>query len=823
MRMANASITVRTTAKTRFPVKFIALLLLAFGPGGPAGAGEQPAAVSPSVPVAEPKWTALWIAAPDASPTGAGVYHFRKDIDLDAKPAFFPVRLSADNRYRLVVNGAYVAEGPARGDLLNWNYERLDLAPYLRAGRNAIAVTVWNFGELRPAAQFSLRTGLLMEGLDAAAKPIDTGTAWKVRTDPSYSFTKVAGTDAGGFYVAGPGENIDATAYPWGWETADISGADWRAATVVGAGSRRGRHPAGLAADWQLVPRTIPMMERQKVRFSSLRRADGVTVPGDFLAGSRPLVVPPNSRATILLDMGHMTMGYPVLRTSGGEGADLVMIYAESLYDSEGKKGDRNAVAGKTIRGLRDSVRFDGGEGRLFTPLWLRAFRYVQLEIRTAGEPLRIEDFHSLFVAYPFEQKARFESDAAWLKPVWELNWRALRLSAHETFWDTPYYEQLQYVGDTRIEALMSIYQSGDDRLARNAIRQIAQSRSPDGITLSSYPSTMAQRIPPFSLWWVGMVHDYWMVRNDDEFVKEFLPGVRATLDWYEARIDETGMVGPTPWWPFLDWTPDYPGGRPPGSDDGHSTAFSLQLIIALREAADLEEALGRKEAALRNRALADRLVAAVRARAWDPARGLFMEAPEVRRFGQQTNALAILADAVPGDQRAAVMTRIVEDRSLIQATLYFRYYVDEALYRSGMADRYLEGLGPWRTMLQNGMTSTAESPEPSRSDSHAWSAHPNYHLLATLLGIRPASPGFRTVRIAPALGALRRASGRMPHPAGMIEVDLRRSGNRGVTGTVRLPEGLTGEFRWNGASVALTGGSNVIACDAGCRQPRRE
>lgn len=798
-----------------------AALLLALGAGlaGGAWALQQPAAAAQSGPAEDRRWSALWIAAPDASPTGAGVYFFRRDIELGGKPSTFPVRLSADNRYRLVVNGEFVAEGPARGDLLNWNYETLDLARHLRSGRNAIAVTVWNFGDLKPAAQFSLRTGLLMEGLDETSKEVNSGTGWKVRTDRAYSFTRVAEADAGGFYVAGPGETIDAAAYPWGWETAELSGPGWQAATVVGAASRRARHPAGLVLNWQLVPRTIPMMDRQAIRFAAVRRAEGVRVPSGFLEGKQALTIPPGSSATLLIDNGHMTMGYPVLRTSGGSGAELTMIYAESLYDGKGNKGDRNVVEGKTIRGLRDTIRFDGGAARSFTPLWLRAFRYVQLEIRTGAEPLRIDDLHSLFVAYPFEQKASFESDAAWLKPVWELNWRALRLSAHETFWDTPYYEQLQYVGDTRIEALMSIYQSGDDRLARNAITQLAQSRTPDGITLSSYPSTLAQRIPPFSLWWIGMVHDYWMVRPDDDFVKGQLSGVRATLDWYEGLVDETGMVGPTPWWPFLDWTADYPGGRPPGADDGHNTAFSLQLVLALREAADLEDALGRKEAALRNRAQADALVAAVRARAWDPARGLFMEAPEVRRFGQQANALAILADAVPEGQRAAVMTKIIEDKTLIQASLYFRYYVDEALQRAGMADRYIEGLGPWRTMLQNGMTSTAEAPEPSRSDSHAWSAHPNYHLLATVLGIRPGSPGFRSVRIEPALGTLRRASGRMPHPAGIIEVDLRRSGANGLLGTVRLPQGLAGTFRWRDASVPLAGGTNVIACTDICRE----
>ena len=73
---------------------------------------------------------------------------------------------------------------------------------------------------------------------------------------------------------------------------------------------------------------------------------------------------------------------------------------------------------------------------------------------------------------------------------------------------DTPYCEQLQYVGDTRIQALISYAVAGDDRLARQALEAFDDSRFPDGITRSRYPSSLPQTIPTFSLLWVGMLHD---------------------------------------------------------------------------------------------------------------------------------------------------------------------------------------------------------------------------------------------------------------------------------------------------------------------------
>jgi hypothetical protein len=169
------------------------------------------------------------------------------------------------------------------------------------------------------------------------------------------------------------------------------------------------------------------------------------------------------------------------------------------------------------------------------------------------------------------------------------------------------------------------------------------------------------------------------------------------------------------------------------------------------------------------------------------------------------------LVDAVPTREQGALMRRVLEDRTLTQSTYYYSFYVLEALRKAGLGARYIEQLAPWQAMLAMGLTTTAESPEPTRSDSHAWSAHPNYGLLATVVGIRPASPGFRSVRIAPSLGPLRRAAGRMPHPLGDIDVRLERSGELGLRGEVTLPPGLVGVFEWNGRTLRLRPGRQEV------------
>jgi hypothetical protein len=321
----------------------------------------------------------------------------------------------------------------------------------------------------------------------------------------------------------------------------------------------------------------------------------------------------------------------------------------------------------------------------------------------------------------------------------------------------------------------------------------------------------LRQLIPPFSLVYVAMVHDYYMHRDDPRFVRRYLAGIRGILDWYGGFVDASGMLGPMPYWNFVDWTEQWRAGVPPGADAGHSATISLLYAYALDRAAALEADLGVRAMAQSYRARADSIRRATRTRAWDPARRLFRDTPDSAAFSQQTNVLAILTDALPVGEQRALMEQVLSDTTLVPASYYFSFYLLEALYKVGLGDRYIEQLAPWRGMLALGLTSAPEKPEPTRSDSHAWAAHPNYGLLATVLGVRPASPGFRTVRIAPALGPLRRASGRVAHPLGDIDVSLERDGVRGIRGEVSLPAGVTGRFEWNGRSMSLHSGRQPI------------
>jgi alpha-L-rhamnosidase len=759
-------------------------------------------------------WRANWINHPTASPTDYGVFHFRKTFKLDTIPVSFIIHISGDNRYRLFVNGQPVCSGPARGDRLHWRYETVDIAPYLTPGKNVLAALVYNYGIYKPAAQHSFRTAFILQADLPEYYFINTDQTWKVLHNRTYHPIKITSKIAHGFYAICPGDSLDAVDYPWGWQDTDFDDSNWFSAAAISRGVSWGYMHG---EPWYLVPRTIPLMEEREQPIPELVHTTGIQAHGDFLRKEKPLHIPANSTISLLVDQTYLTMGYPQLQVSGGKGSRIKLTYAEALFDAAGRKGNRNEIAGKTIEGVYDVFLPDGGKDRTFTPLWIRTWRYIQLDITTKSKPLALKSFIGQFTAYPFEATASFQSSDSSLKKLWEVGWRTARLCALETYYDCPYYEQLQYIGDTRIQALVSLYISGDDRLMRNALKLFDDSRIATGITYSRYPSHIGQFIPPFSLLWIAMVHDYYMHRSDDAFIRQFLPGILAVLNYFERHLDKNNLIHGLEWFNFVDWADAFYWGVPPGVDWGHSTLISLQFVYALQLASDLFSYCNLQNDANSYRQLAQKIQEAVTSNCFDIPRQLYAESPAKDIFAQHSNIMAVLTDTAPENEQRRIITQILADTSLIECTLYFKFYLFLALKKVELGDYYLDQLNPWRRMLDTGLTTFAEtdigtrSEIGSRSDCHAWSASPNYFFLSLICGITPAEPGFRSVLIQPNLGSLNHIKGRMPHPLGMIEVELRRKGKSGLIGSITLPPDLTGFFIWNEKRILLTGGRQNI------------
>ncbi len=774
--------------------------------------GFNGASVNPDL--REGRWSARWISVPGAAANDFGVYHFRKNFELAAVPARFVVHVSADNRYKLYVNGEFASLGPARGDIYNWNFETVDIAPMLRPGRNVIAAVVWNFADRKPIAQESFgQTGLIVQGDTEVERVVDTSGSWLCVADTGYAPWN--GGRVMGYWAAGTGESLDAGTHPWGWREPGFDDSGWAAAAQGQQGAMKGArdYPGRL-----LVPTPIPPMELTPERFAAVRKAEGVTPPAAFPAAPAAVTIPAGTTARLLLDNGRLTTGYFSLGFSGGRGANITVGYAEALYQgtdgsyARNAKGHRDQIEGKNFIGYQDRIMPDGGAGREFTSLWWRTWRYVELTIETGSEPLTIDDAYGTFTAYPFERASTFSAPGNdELNKILDIGWWTARLCANETYMDCPYYEQLQYFGDTRIQAMITMYNTRDPYMVRNAIEQGRQSIVADGITMSRYPSSLHQFISSFSLWWMCTVHDYWMMRGDEQYVRTLLPAMRGVAAWFEQWLKPSGSLDYVPHWFFADWAAGFASGEPVREDDGDSAFQDLMFILALDAMAELETALGLPAMADHYSELATRMRATIRENYWDSARGLFADTHDHRGFSQHVNSLAVLAGIVTGPEAAAVMERTLADPSLTQCTIYFRYYLHRALAEAGLGDLLMDNLAIWRDQMALGLTTWAEMPEPSRSDCHAWGSSPNIELYRTVLGIESAAPGFRRVEIAPSLGELRRVSGTMPHPAGDISASYTVASDGRLSAQITLPAGVEGTFRWKGREWPLGPGERTI------------
>jgi alpha-L-rhamnosidase len=731
------------------------------------------------------------------------IYHFRKTFTLKTKPDKFSINISADNGYKLYINGYFINSGPVIGTPSQWYFDTFELSTYLTSGANVIAVLVYNMGDYIARSQFSVNTALMVRGVSDAAKIVNTGKDWKVTKSEAYCPCSLNTSRRLNAYMAiGPGDEIDGRLYAWNWELVKYDDRSWKQADIIPT------NDPILVEDftgrWNLIPRPIPLLTQGRAEFKSVRRWKDLQKNIHFTSGKKSIKIPAFTETSVLLDMNEIVVAYPELTISSGKDASIKLTYAEALFDEFGKKGNRNDIDGKQIYGHYDIFHSDGGFKRLYKPLCFRTYRYLQIDVITKEYALTLNNIFNALTGYPYLINATFECNEPQLSNIWETGIRTVRLCAGDMFYDTPYYEQLQYVADSRIQALIMLYLSGDGRLTKKCILDFYNSKLPEGLLQSRYPCIKLQVIPAFSLFWISMVYDYWMHRSDDSFVKLMLPAVNDILEWFHRKTAVNGMLGPLPWWNFVDWDNFDSMGIAPGSKDGHSSIITLHYTHTLLLAAELFEHYNNLAIAKIYRTRSIILSQSTYKACYDKRMGLIADTPDRTTYSQHANIWGILSNAIPQSDRQTVMNRIFRNKAIGQVTYFYRFYLTRAIVHCDMADLYYSELTPWHDMINLGLTTFAEKPEPTRSDCHGWSASPNYEFLATICGIKPLTPGFNSILIQPALGELQMVKAKMPHPKGMIEVELTRTGKTGVAADIKIPPGVSGIFIWNGSQKPL-------------------
>ena len=381
------------------------------------------------------------------------------------------------------------------------------------------------------------------------------------------------------------------------------------------------------------------------------------------------------------------------------------------------------------------------------------------------------------------------------------------------------------YVGDTRVESLITYAITPDDALQRKAIRLFENSRiNPGSLITCSAPSMNSKIIPSFIFWWVAMVYDYALYRNDRCFVMERMHVVRDMLDRLCRLRQRDGLLIPPPGWNYMDvptGRSDWRYGIPADDGTGTNAAYNWLAVYTLRLATRLEAYAGERELAIRWRFTADQLQHAIDQNYWMESRGLYADTHERRSFSEQTQILALLSDELcdsddckfTASRRDKLAHELFESEGLIRTSIFFTHYFFEVCRLTNRMDKFSERLGDWEQLGREGLMTMPEHWGSTRSDCHAWGAHPLFHYYSTLLGIRPAEFGFEHVAIEPMLGHIGHASGVMASPRGPIVVDYRILDNGHLHASIELPASLEGQFIYGGYSRALCPGPQAFVC----------
>ena len=744
-----------------------------------------------------------WIWMPDWKEDVNGkpsLVRFRKAVMLEEKPASMKLRLSADTRYKLYVNGEFVEFGPAKGDQRIWYVDTVEIAPWLREGINTLAVEVLryplayrsgNFGMVRTAT-----AGLFVEG-DVVADE-----SWKCCQVPGFDILR----ESPGFaplmfleeYTAGEADN--------GWKAADYDDSAW-----VNARPYNVMEINEASCPGDLTPRPIPFLNKiPRKLIGVVPKYDETTAAAweKVINGEGTVTIPAGKTDTVELNAGEEMCGYLSLRLQGGKGATVRILCSEGYVQKEMYsngmdpiKKDRCDWVNGYLDGYTDIYHAAGygkeGAEEIYEPFWFRTFRFIRLEITTGEEDCVITGFDYRETGYPLDVKTTVAASDPSFDGIWDISLRSLRRCMHETYEDCPFYEQLQYAMDSRSQILYTYMTSGDDRLPRQCMDDFRRSQRADGMINCCYPHWGPNIIPGFAIYYILMVYDHMMFFGDKKLIRKHLGAIDGILEYFDNHLEERGIVGKTGghiserYWSFIDWSVPWGPtvGTPPSGLKGPIVMESFLYIFGLQHAAKLCDYLGRTGTAREYRDRAAAVQKAINTCCRDED-GFYLDSPGVKDYSQHCQVFAVLTDTVPLEEgRRLVLASLDELEKFAQCTVAAMFYLFRALEKIGAYDRTDALWETWRNMLKNHLTTCVENYVGERSDCHAWGALILHELPAVILGVRPTAPGFERFEIAPVPGYLDWAKGDVVTPYGMVRVEWSKKENGKLDLNCRIPE----------------------------------
>lgn len=722
---------------------------------------------------------------------------FRKTACIPKSMHYF-IDISADSGYILFVNGVRVAQGPCKSNSFVRYYDRLDLAEYLQEGENTIAVRAcrysgnrWQAFQFQAGASSIINTGHAGFFLrDLETSTFSTDASWKCCPESGYHFCQTQG-------FLPDFERVDGRIRQNQWEIGSFDDSEWEQAVQLIDDQPYDIY--GAVNPWQLEPRPIPMLYEKAIAFQ--RETGGVDLLSRWNQGL-PYEIKPNQTVEVELDVGYLTSAYVNLCLMGGMDAEITLLYAESYQEKDNDGAFHKAVRDNSQNGLLMGYTdtYIAGNGlQHYEPYYFRTFRFLKLTVQTKESPLQLNGITLRETGYPLEIEGSFCSNRPEDQRCYEISIRTLQRCMHDTFEDCPYWEQLQYLQDTMLEAAFVYTLSHDIRLIRKAIHDFYSSIQPNGLTASSYPNNKLQIIPGFSLIWVMMLEQYYCYTGDPLILEKYLPGVEQILRYFTERISpDSDLAVNIGYWEFVDWVDDWmdnKGACIPRECDGIpcNYIYNMMLAYAHRVTAQFYTELALPDMAKRHQNIYSRLREALRAQAYDSSRQLYRHCSVQGQFSKHAQIWAVLSGVAEEQQSVSVMKACLQDPSLSEPSYCYAYYYFRALEQAGLYEQSDPIWEKWRKLLPLGVTTWPEDDVTQRSECHAWSSVLLYEYAACILGVRPLAPGYRKLQIAPHSLGRTCASGVVCIPQGHVSVSWEKKSN-GFVVDIHLPGAIPTE-----------------------------
>jgi len=699
-------------------------------------------------------WQARWIWLP-AQPASVAAL-FRKEVTLAAQPQTVKAWLTADTKYLLYVNGRLVARGPvdighdyAGGDTHRWFYDSRDLTPYFVPGTNVIAAEVFRQWPIN----FTVSRG--QPGFLFEAEITDgSGVKQTVASDATWR------TLAASQFINDTTRDLNRE--PAGWRLAGFDDSAWPV-------------PGAVPNIWEpLVASEIPpLMEAHYPALAVKGMPSGNSFTND---GSFQVV------------FDRVLSGYPALQVRGGAGAE-VSIKSTRKY----------------------TFRLRGGNESLEFPFMDEIAPAFTVSVKHVTEPVEILGADAIFTSQPVEYRGQFTCSDPRLNRLWNASRWAVQICLQTHHLDSPnHQEPISDPGDYLIESMVNDYAFAQPWLARQDIRKFAWLLK-DENNHNFHTS--------YSIGWLQMLMDYYDYTGDRKLVEEMAPYVHALLDTYTTWRGANGLISEAPNYMFMDWV-DMAGfgcHHPPAViGQGYLTAFYYHGLEMAARVAALSGDTARWE---KYQTLRGDTVRAFNRELWVADRGLYRDGKpfqtsvkpgrwlpadkDLETFSPHVNLLAVRYDLAPKERQAAIVDKVLAEKHL-NTQPWFMHWVFQALDHAGRFDQYgTAQLRRWQIVPE---TQSFREMWTGGDLSHGWCSTPLVQMSQRILGVEPASPGFKSITIRPHVGDLTWAKGKVPTPQGDVVVSWQWADNK-IALEVTVPDGAEAEVILPGKSWHVSAG----------------